>query len=351
MGAYNVGDMAEKMIFGNQSTSDRLGYLEQLRMRTGVEEFVFEKDWWVTVILRALFRCGCAGSLMFKGGTSLSKAWGLIDRFSEDVDLGIDREFLGFGGELSKTQISDKLRRAACSFVRERLQNDLREQLIADGIEAGKFEVRVNITSVTTTDPEVIEVEYVPSMGEHAYLKHVVKIEVSGRSMHEPVKGCALRTMITEAHPEGPFSEEEFVVMAVVPERTFLEKVMLLHEEFAKPMSDVRAERMSRHLYDIYRIMQTTIAGKALGDEALYRSVLEHRRKFVGLRGFDYDSLYTDTLSLEIPAEVTDAWHQDYEHMCRTMIYGEHPSWDELMAKMRELNERIRGLGYRKVEG
>lgn len=348
MGAYDVGVMAEKMIFGNQTATDRLGYLEQLRMRTGIEEFVLEKDWWVSHVLKALFSLPYAGSLSFKGGTSLSKAWGLIDRFSEDVDLGIDREFLGFGGELSRTQISDKLRRASCGFVRGRLQNDLRDQLVADGIDAKNFEVKVNITSVTTADPEVIEVEYVSSMGEHAYLKHVVKVEVSGRSMHEPVEERALRTMITEAHPDGPFSEEGFVVMTVVPERTFLDKVMLLHEEFAKPMLDIRTERMSRHLYDIYRIMQTPIADRALGDEALYRSVLEHRRKFIGLCGFDYDTLYSDTLSIEIPVDVFDLWHQDYEHMCRTMIYGEHPSWDGLMVRMRELNERIRGLGYRK---
>jgi len=346
MGAYNAETMEEKMIFGNQTKEERRGYLNQLSMRTGVEEFVYEKDWWVSQVLRALFSLPYAHSLSFKGGTSLSKAWGLIDRFSEDVDLGIDREFLGFGGELSKTQISDKLRRVACSFVRETLQNDLRNQLIANGIKSENFVVRVNVTSVTTTDPEIIEIEYDSSMGEHRYLQHVVKVEVSGRSMHEPVEECALKTMISETHPEGPFAEEDFAVMAVVPERTFLEKAMLLHEEFAKPITDIRTERMSRHLYDIYRIMQTPIAERALLDEPLYRSVLEHRRKFVGLRGFDYDTLYSDKLSLEIPADVINLWHQDYDNMCRTMIYGEHPSWNELIERMRELNDRIRRLGY-----
>ena len=79
---------------------------------------------------RALFSLPYAKELSFKGGTSLSKAWKLIDRFSEDIDIAVSREYLGFGGELSKTQISDKLRRAACSFVREKLQNDLRGQLL-----------------------------------------------------------------------------------------------------------------------------------------------------------------------------------------------------------------------------
>ncbi len=83
-----------------------------------------------------------------------------IERMSEDADIGITREFLGFEGKLSKNQISDKLRRAACSFVREKLQFDLREQMIKDGVDADKFKVYVNITPVSTTDPEVIFVEY-----------------------------------------------------------------------------------------------------------------------------------------------------------------------------------------------
>ena len=88
-----------------------------------------EKDWWVTAVLRALFSLPYAEHLSFKGGTSLSKCWNLIARFSEDVDIAVNREYLGFSGTLSKTQISDKPRRTACSFVREKLQFDLSKQL------------------------------------------------------------------------------------------------------------------------------------------------------------------------------------------------------------------------------
>ena len=84
-----------------------------------------EKDWWVTMVLKALFSMPFANHLSFKGGTSLSKCWNLIERFSEDVDITIDRVFLGFPGELSKTQISDKLRRASCSFVRNTMIKEL----------------------------------------------------------------------------------------------------------------------------------------------------------------------------------------------------------------------------------
>jgi hypothetical protein len=131
-----------------------------------------------------------------------------------------------------------------------------------------------------------------------------------------------------------------------IPERTFLEKVMLLHEEFAKPQTDIRTSRMSRHLYDIYCMLHTDIAERALDNEQLYRSIVEHRRKFIGLKGFDYDTLYPQSLSLEIPADVLPRWRKDYENMQSSMIYGESVPLDELLEEMRQLNDRIRQLPY-----
>ena len=100
--------------------------IETLSLNYGMPEQIIEKDWWVSAVMRALFALPYANQMSFKGGTSLSKCWGLIDRFSEDIDIAVAREFLGYGGELSRTQISDKLRRASCYFVREKLQFDIR---------------------------------------------------------------------------------------------------------------------------------------------------------------------------------------------------------------------------------
>lgn len=336
------------MIYANLTEKQQLRVLDQVNAKIGQDPQTIEKDWWVTQVLRVLFAQPYAEHLSFKGGTSLSKAWGIIERFSEDIDIAISREYLGFAGELSRTQVSDKLRRAACSFVRERMQNDVREGLLAIGIKAEKFQVHVDITSVTTTDPEVIYVDYQSSLPNAEYIKHTVKVEVSGRSMHEPVQRVLLQSQIDEVLPESVVAQQGFEACVVLPERTFLEKVMLLLEEFAKPMSNVRTERMSRHLYDLERMMKTDIAERALRDEALYRTIVEHRRKFIGLRGFDYDSLYPDWLSLEIPAEVLPLWRKDYEHMQESMIYGDSLPFDQLLEAIRQLNARIRELGYHK---
>lgn len=166
--------------------------------------------------------------------------------------------------------------------------------------------------------------------------------------MHEPVQDVLLESLVDKALPQSKVVESSFPVHVVVPERTFLEKVMLLHEEFAKPIAEVRTERMSRHLYDLERMMRTDIMDQVLADEQLYRTVLEHRRKFIGLKGFDYDTLYPQTLSLRIPEEVLPQWQQDYETMQKTMIYGDSLPFDELLARISNLNARISTLPFTK---
>lgn len=313
-----------------------------LKQRTNMSEQVIEKDWWVSAVLRALFALPYADRMSFKGGTSLSKCWDIISRFSEDIDIAVDREFLGYGGELSRTQVSDKLRRAACSFVREKLQFDLREKMIEQGVPAGKFSVNVNITPVTTVDPEVIDVEYDSIFETLPYVKNAVKIEVSGRSMNEPLEDVALRSIIEDTLPDAAFSESKFIVPTVKPERTFLEKICLLHEEFRKESEDVRVSRMSRHLYDIVMIMKTPVADRALADKELFASIVEHRRKFIGLKGFDYSTLCAEKICIIPPESMAGKWREDYVTMCKTMMYGDHPEFDELMASIRELQQRLR---------
>lgn len=322
--------------------------INNVALKTELPPSSIEKDWWVTQVLKALHTLPYAEHIAFKGGTSLSKCWNLIARFSEDIDIALSREFLGFGGELSKTQISDKLRRAACSFVRGKMQYDVKEALLALGIRQDVFSVDVVITPVTTVDPEVITVTYQSLYDVSPYIKNTVKLEISGRSMVEPVEKKYINAAIDAHFPNAPFAEEPFEVNAVIPERTFLEKVFLLHEEFHKDV--VRVERMSRHVYDLAMMMDSErkIADRAVNNEELYRTVLEHRRKFIGLKGFNYDELYTDTLCIVPGNEIAERWQEDYKFMGEHMIYGPVPSFEELVEKMTLLNDKIRQLHYLK---
>ncbi len=209
--------------------------------------------------------------------------------------------------------------------------------------------MNVDITPVTTTDPEIININYdsvlsfsIDGMDGNQYVLPKVKVEVSGRSMNEPVSEIALDSMINQIYPKAPFAEQKFMVRAVLPERTFLEKVFLLHEEFAKPKDLIRVERMSRHMYDIGQMLKTPIAERAINDADLYRQVVEHRRTFIGLRGFDYDTLYPATLNIIPPTSVIEQWKADYENMRLHMIYGESVSFEELINTLKDLNDKVR---------
>jgi len=323
---------------------ERAEVFRQISDKINLNEVAVEKDWWVTAVLRALFALPYSNHLSFKGGTSLSKCYNLIERFSEDIDIAVNREYLGFSGALSKTQINDRLRRAACSFVREKLQFDVAKELENQGISSDLLSVHVNITPITTTDPEIVEVHYQSLFPQSGYINPIVKLEISGRSMSEPLQTVQLRSILDEAYPDAPFAESPFAVNVVVPQRTFLEKICLLHEEFAKPTEQIRTERMSRHLYDLARMADTSVAEEALSDRQLFRSVVEHRRIFIGLKGFDYATLAPETIVIVPPDDVIDQWKNDYETMRHTMIYGDSPPFNQLMDKIRQLNGKIREL-------
>ena len=127
---------------------------------------------WVTAVLRALFALPYVENLSFKGGTSLSKCWNLIERFSEDIDIAMNREFFGFFDDtFTVKQISKNLRKSACKFIRDTLQFDLTRQMKANGVPTNLYSVKMNITPVTTIDPEKVFVEYKSVFNVSPYIK------------------------------------------------------------------------------------------------------------------------------------------------------------------------------------
>jgi len=314
---------------------------------TGLPQVIIEKDIWVTAVLRALFSLPYSENLSFKGGTSLSKCYDLIERFSEDVDIAINREFFGFIGDtFTIKQISKNLRKSACKFVRDNLQFDLANQMQAVGIPTDLFSVRVDITPITTTDPEKVFIEYKSICTPNPYITSTVILEISGRSMKEPLQKVKIQSLIDNHFSEATFAEKSFEINAVVPERTFLEKICLLHEEFSKPSNNIRVERMSRHLYDLALMADTPIKENALKNKELYQSIIEHRRMFTAMKDFDYDTLAPTTISIVPPDNIIDLWKADYEAMQETMIYGDDLSFQDLINKIRQLNETVNQIDW-----
>lgn len=333
----------------NNELVDRVAMLQKTETEhPGINQVAIEKDWWVTATLRALFQTDCHESLIFKGGTSLSKGFNIIERFSEDIDLAISHTF--FGVEKTNKNQRDKLRKTARKYIHESLSVQLDAQLKAMGVTGYTIE---NVTQVkgkdgewrpidSDKDPTVILLHY-PSIVEEtiSYIPPRVKIEISCLSMDEPTEEREIRSLIGESF-EGEDTDADCKVRTVVPTRTFLEKLFLLAEEFQK--AKPRSVRMSRHLYDLDKLMDSQYGREALADRSLYDAIVEHRRTYYALKYVNYDLHDPATINFLIPEAHREAWMTDYANMRRFFIYGKSPEFDALMQRMEELQERVRRL-------
>jgi hypothetical protein len=326
------------------SDEDRLISIQQAAGKSGMSTKVIEKDWWVTLVLKAVFQSEFAPHLSFKGGTSLSKGWNLIDRFSEDIDLAIERSFLGFEEDLSKNAVK-KLRRVACDFTSTVLKAALEKELANLGVPAGTITVTADPIrpDVPDTDPQTLRVTYRSLLDPVPYIADSIKLEVSARSLHEPAVERPIMSLLGQYMPGFSWSGEPFPVATVEPKRTFLEKIFLLHEEFLRPVDRIVYERMSRHLYDLERMMDTEHADTALADRAYYDAIMEHRRHLIYKAGVDYDTHQPATLNFIPPEGILKAFEADYALMREQMIYDEHSKdFADIIARLNILLERIR---------
>ncbi|KAA6335618.1 hypothetical protein EZS27_016160 [termite gut metagenome] len=320
---------------------EKVESINRVSIATGLPNAAIEKDWWVTMSLRALFSCECANHIVFKGGTSLSKAWSLIERFSEDIDIAIDRAFFGFEGELKKKQINN-LRRASCSYIKNKLKDELDYKLQEAGING--YSLFIQETQDTTKDPLIIEVLFNSIFTPDSYIREKVLIEIGARSLIEPSETIQLRSILADHYSESDFADAYFDVPTVIPQRTFLEKAFLLHEEFQKPTENIRVNRMSRHIYDLERLMDTGFAKEALANSALYNAIVDHRRMLTSMKEVDYSTHTPDKINFVPPASIVDMWEKDYETMKSNMIYGDSIPFDKLIERIRELNDRFRNI-------
>ncbi|MDR0694179.1 MAG: nucleotidyl transferase AbiEii/AbiGii toxin family protein [Prevotellaceae bacterium] len=300
-----------------------------------------EKDWWVTHTLSIIFSMSCAKALVFKGGTSLSKAWRLIERFSEDIDLALDREFLGFGGELSHTQIR-KLRTASYDFLSTKFTDELSNKFTTLGFKDVKVKYREMVNH--DQDPLIIEIYYPKLTEKDSYLRPGVLVEVGSRSLKEPFTERSFGSIVSEVFPNLPFADKPATVPSVNPERTFLEKVFLLHEEYQRPAKKIRVARLSRHLYDIERLSRTSYFQKAMSDANLYNTIVAHRNHFSHLAGIDYAKHAPGYIRIVPPDNLLPLWAKDYQELVETMIYGERLPFEELIRRMEEIQITINNI-------
>lgn len=321
----------------------RAAVFERVGASVGLPMQAVEKDFWVTVILQAVFSLPVAQHLIFKGGTSLSKAWGLISRFSEDIDLAVNPIALGAAeGDLTKKQIK-KLRKASSLFVSEQLTPMLCAKINEMGMSAFlNIEAQPNGEGDNTyPEPRQIYIRY-QSVFEKplTYLRPDVVLEVSARSLIEPAMPTHVSCILADYIPIQ--SACDAIVHTAIPAKTMVEKMFLLHELFSVPGHGTRAERKSRHLYDLYQMMQQDFAQEAITNDALWESIRHHREVFTSVQGVDYSGDVRQRICLLPREDIVAIWQSDYETMRSSMIHGSAPTWDELIEQITILQNKTR---------
>ncbi|WP_301197117.1 nucleotidyl transferase AbiEii/AbiGii toxin family protein [Bacteroides caecimuris] len=327
--------------------AQRRTVFEQTAIRIKLPVASIEKDFWVTEILNILFSLPYADKMVFKGRTSLSKIWGVIRRFSEDIDIAIDRSMFGIEGDVTKKQLK-KLRKASSIFVRDTFANDL----IATTEQTGLSDF-VTIKAdpdgegdATYPEPRQIHIIYksvLPS-GTNPDLRDEVLLEVGARSLFEPTAKAKIESFVTAAYPHLTSNDKEIQVVTAVAEKTFLEKAFLLHELFTTEGCR-NANRKSRHLYDLYKMLEAGIADMAIPNNELWETIRHHREVFTSIRDVDYTPDVRKRIALTPPESVIEDWRNDYDTMVANMIYEDKvPTFSDILAGATKIESKFKTL-------
>jgi hypothetical protein len=329
----------------------RLGLFIATAQRIGTTPQNVEKDFWVCWTLDALFNGMPEGPrLLFKGGTSLSKGFGLIRRFSEDIDVTVFRDDLGEAYSVEdlegmsgkkRAKALDSIREACEAFINGAMLDNLTriatEASQRNGIAAGQLTVAPD-----KEDQQTLLVRY-PTVTEFdAYIPKAVRIESGAKSALDPNSARSIRPYIEE-DAEGLNLEVPNVTI-VDAERTFWDKIVILHglRHWYDSRGVLRGggNRVSRHYYDLHALMQEPFGELAIADPALGGDCVRHARMFFNRPAFDLESAAPPTFALLPEGQMYDALRQDYVAMTG-MIFGAAPDFEAVIESISELERRV----------
>jgi len=325
------------------SAADRRDLFRESASRLGMNPAIVEKDFWVCWILKRLFaEPALKDQMVFKGGTSLSKVYGLIDRFSEDIDLILDWRLLGYGTDegsdpykanTSKTKQSRynlEMNARAATYIRETLLGQLNQLFRA---------VPDIATSVDESDPHTVNVRY-PAAFAAEYIRAEVRLEIGPLASWIPSSSRTIQAYAAESFPKA-FADPVCSVVAIDAERTFWEKATILHQE-AHRVGTIPA-RYSRHYYDLYRLAESAIKASALSNLLLLKDVVEFKERFYYSSWARYDLAQPGSFRLSPPENQTPALARDYRAM-REMFYREPPEFTAILEGLATLEREINDL-------
>ena len=324
--------------------SDKKVYFDVVANELDVTPQLIEKDFWVCWILKILFSLPESGNhLTFKGGTSLSKCYNVIKRFSEDVDVSIERTFLTSQESIEpdRKQSSkenqrrlDRLKQACQEKIGDVIIPELKDKIGSALSDIVKWEIKLDSDD---SDKQTILFTY-PSIIDNSmnnYIQPVVKIELGARSDHWPVEVMSVKPYVSNA--SGKVTIEGTQVRVLGAERTFWEKATILH---AISYGSKLRTRMSRHYYDVGEMVGSPIYGKAIQNIDLLIKVAEHKALFFKDSKARYDLAKPGSLRLMPQDEHIVQLNEDYRQM-QEMFFEDPPSFESILEKLKTAEEEI----------
>lgn len=308
---------------------------EQLKMSNAI----VEKDLWVCMILKYLFsKFKLRDAIVFKGGTSLSKVYKVIERFSEDIDLALDWRILGYGG----TELYEERSNTKQQQFNNQINKDTKVFLCDEFLPTIQNDFKTIIKNKTYSfyidevDGQTICFDYPKSYNDTSILQ-VIRLEIGHLAESIPTSNKKIKTYIEEVYPE--LFHEDISVVVVDCLRTFYEKITIIHREANRVNGNYPA-RYSRHFYDVYKMIHTDIREKSLRNTALLKRVISFKKKFYTCNWAHYDDILKGNLKLIPSKEGLEKFSKDYEKM-KSMIFGEKPSFGQIVDALREYEKEF----------
>ena len=325
------------------SGEEKREVFQAVSLSMGLRPDIVEKDFWVCFMLHHLFHdCKYKDAFVFKGGTSLSKAYHVIERFSEDIDIILDwRKIVSTEedpwNDRSKTkqdQYNKLVNARAAEFYASDLVpclNSELEEILGSG----------QCVAVDENDEMVVNFYY-PQLFEVEYLRDKVRLEIGPLAEWLPSHVTDIQSFVSEKYPQL-FDRKVTEILTIDVERTFWEKLTILHKMANFPENKNLPPRYARHLYDVYCMTNSPVKEQAFARKELLEKDVIFKQKFYYAKSAHYETATLKEISL-IPADhIMDAVKQDYAAM-KNMIYGDYPGFETIIEQLKELEMEVHNL-------
>jgi hypothetical protein len=334
--------------FQQLTQAEKISILQTAAGSSEKSETIFEKDFWVCWTLDKLFSITeIKDHLTFKGGTSLSKVYGVIERFSEDIDISIEKNYLGFSGDKDPEKFGSKKRNEILKELSESCQKFIKSKLLPElhKLFAPEIPDQTWKIEIDPNDPDEQTIlfyypESTPS--KSGYIRPSVKIEFGARSEHWPVGQQKIQSYLKSALPDL-IDENEIEIKVLNIERTFREKATILHMYAHFPDGKSVPVRQSRHYYDFYCLLESKFKNESEKLIDLLIRVAEHKSIYFRAGWASYETAKKGTLKLLPPQRILLEMEDDYEKMSE-MFFNEQPSWTQIIEAIGDFEKEFNNL-------